>query len=233
MIVRTARLVAGHTLSVSPDCSWGESRPSGCVHQDVCTCRCAAADPGLLACRGSEVSARPHPKGEALPGSMAQRGAGAKLSLSVWACCDNSRCSKWRRLPPGTVVDPNKPWCVALPSLSGLAEALSARGLRAMCVHDAAPLAGSATRTPTSPVTRAMRRRRCAAPLTACSPVAALDTQAPACSVRRRGPRVDAVDRGFVDLDGSSLTVPACKTVWPRTAPPRCVPGKLPATGSA
>ncbi|KAL6774112.1 MOT13 [Auxenochlorella protothecoides x Auxenochlorella symbiontica] len=27
-----------------------------------------------------------------------------------WAQCENANCQKWRRLPPGTVVDENAPW---------------------------------------------------------------------------------------------------------------------------
>jgi hypothetical protein len=30
--------------------------------------------------------------------------------LSQWAQCDNQGCAKWRRLPPGTVVDDTVPW---------------------------------------------------------------------------------------------------------------------------
>jgi hypothetical protein len=30
----------------------------------------------------------------------------------VWAQCD--RCNKWRRLPPGSVVDETRSWCAAL-----------------------------------------------------------------------------------------------------------------------
>ena len=32
--------------------------------------------------------------------------------LSVWAQCDNQNCQKWRRLPPGSVVDDSVPWYV-------------------------------------------------------------------------------------------------------------------------
>ena len=32
--------------------------------------------------------------------------------LSVWAQCDNQNCQKWRRLPPGSVVDDTVPWFV-------------------------------------------------------------------------------------------------------------------------
>ena len=31
-------------------------------------------------------------------------------AVSVWAQCDNQGCQKWRRLPPGTVVDDTVPW---------------------------------------------------------------------------------------------------------------------------
>ena len=27
-----------------------------------------------------------------------------------WAQCENEKCQKWRRLPPGTVVDDSQPW---------------------------------------------------------------------------------------------------------------------------
>ena len=38
--------------------------------------------------------------------------AAAKLQEDVWAQCDNPNCQKWRRLPPGTVIDENTPWSV-------------------------------------------------------------------------------------------------------------------------
>ena len=34
--------------------------------------------------------------------------------LSVWAQCDNQNCQKWRRLPPGSVVDDSVPWFVLI-----------------------------------------------------------------------------------------------------------------------
>ena len=27
-----------------------------------------------------------------------------------WAQCEHAGCGKWRKLPPGTVVDEGKPW---------------------------------------------------------------------------------------------------------------------------
>ncbi|KAK9837720.1 hypothetical protein WJX74_003736 [Apatococcus lobatus] len=36
--------------------------------------------------------------------------APGKAPIWSWACCDNQNCQKWRRLPPGTAVDPNIPW---------------------------------------------------------------------------------------------------------------------------
>lgn len=36
--------------------------------------------------------------------------------LSVWAQCDNQNCQKWRRLPPGSVVDDSIPWYALIES---------------------------------------------------------------------------------------------------------------------
>ena len=38
--------------------------------------------------------------------------------LSVWAQCDNQNCQKWRRLPPGSVVDDTVPWFVHITKAS-------------------------------------------------------------------------------------------------------------------
>eukprot|EP00891_Asterochloris_glomerata_P007995 jgi/Astpho2/7995/Aster-x1473 len=36
-----------------------------------------------------------------------------------WAQCENEKCQKWRRLPPGTVVDDSQPWfCYMNPDMS-------------------------------------------------------------------------------------------------------------------
>lgn len=32
------------------------------------------------------------------------------IGIWVWAQCDNAGCQKWRKLPPGTVVNDNEPW---------------------------------------------------------------------------------------------------------------------------
>ena len=36
----------------------------------------------------------------------------AANAIFVWAQCDNAGCQKWRKLPPGTKIDENNPWCV-------------------------------------------------------------------------------------------------------------------------
>ena len=33
-----------------------------------------------------------------------------QLGVWVWAQCDNAGCQKWRKLPPGTVIDDSEPW---------------------------------------------------------------------------------------------------------------------------
>lgn len=32
------------------------------------------------------------------------------IGIWVWAQCDNAGCQKWRKLPPGTVIDDKEPW---------------------------------------------------------------------------------------------------------------------------
>ncbi len=32
------------------------------------------------------------------------------VGVWVWAQCDNAGCQKWRKLPPGTVIDDKEPW---------------------------------------------------------------------------------------------------------------------------
>ena len=32
------------------------------------------------------------------------------IGIWVWAQCDNAGCQKWRKLPPGTVINDNEPW---------------------------------------------------------------------------------------------------------------------------
>lgn len=32
------------------------------------------------------------------------------IGVWVWAQCDNAGCQKWRKLPPGTVVNDKEPW---------------------------------------------------------------------------------------------------------------------------
>lgn len=52
-------------------------------------------------------------KGGKKAGSGASKSASAaavKVQEDVWAQCDNPNCQKWRRLPPGTVIDENTPW---------------------------------------------------------------------------------------------------------------------------
>ena len=52
-------------------------------------------------------------KGGKRGGSGASKSASAatvKVQEDVWAQCDNPNCQKWRRLPPGTVIDENTPW---------------------------------------------------------------------------------------------------------------------------
>ena len=48
---------------------------------------------------------RGRPKGSSNPSAVK-----AQPQLSVWAQCDNPGCAKWRRLPPGSVVDDSVPW---------------------------------------------------------------------------------------------------------------------------
>ena len=36
--------------------------------------------------------------------------AAAVLAADVWAQCDRDECQKWRRLPPGTVIDEESKW---------------------------------------------------------------------------------------------------------------------------
>ena len=43
-------------------------------------------------------------------GSKSSAGAAAKLQEDAWAQCDNPNCQKWRRLPPGTLIDEDTPW---------------------------------------------------------------------------------------------------------------------------
>ena len=50
--------------------------------------------------------------------------APAQLVEDVWACCDT--CDKWRRLPPGTILDEKEKWC-------GIASLLHCK-LMAFCV---------------------------------------------------------------------------------------------------
>ena len=38
----------------------------------------------------------------------------AVLAADVWAQCDREECQKWRRLPPGTVIDEESKWCCRL-----------------------------------------------------------------------------------------------------------------------
>lgn len=83
-----------------------ESRPESALQTPT------PSPAGAFAARRSWRWSTPGPTARA-PGRMAAKGPAPRVSLSVWACCDNTRCSKWRRLPPGTVVDPNKPWCAA------------------------------------------------------------------------------------------------------------------------
>lgn len=52
-------------------------------------------------------------KGGKKSGSGAAKSASAataKAQEDVWAQCDNPNCQKWRRLPPGTVIDEDTPW---------------------------------------------------------------------------------------------------------------------------
>ena len=52
-------------------------------------------------------------KGGKRGGSGASKSASAatvKVQEDVWAQCDNPNCQKWRRLPPGTIIDENTPW---------------------------------------------------------------------------------------------------------------------------
>ncbi|KAL0019513.1 hypothetical protein WJX77_000684 [Trebouxia sp. C0004] len=52
-------------------------------------------------------------KGGKKAGSGASKSVSAaavKVQEDVWAQCDNPNCQKWRRLPPGTVIDENTPW---------------------------------------------------------------------------------------------------------------------------
>ena len=52
-------------------------------------------------------------KGGKKAGSGASKSVSAaavKFQEDVWAQCDNPNCQKWRRLPPGTVIDENTPW---------------------------------------------------------------------------------------------------------------------------
>ena len=56
-------------------------------------------------------------------GSKGKKGAGSakvvqpkQLGVWVWAQCDNAGCQKWRKLPPGTVVDDKEPWYTSRPN---------------------------------------------------------------------------------------------------------------------
>lgn len=54
-------------------------------------------------------------------GGKAKKGVGGRkkketagllkpIGVWVWAQCDNAGCQKWRKLPPGTVVNDKEPW---------------------------------------------------------------------------------------------------------------------------
>lgn len=32
------------------------------------------------------------------------------VGVCVWAQCDNAGCQKWRKLPPGSIVNDKEPW---------------------------------------------------------------------------------------------------------------------------
>ena len=50
---------------------------------------------------------------QALPGKSVEM-AMEVLAADVWAQCDREECQKWRRLPPGTVIDEESKWCLSL-----------------------------------------------------------------------------------------------------------------------
>ena len=62
--------------------------------------------------------------------------AAVKVQEDVWAQCDNPNCQKWRRLPPGTVIDENTPWSgrfLRILSLFSLVYALCSASRRHFC----------------------------------------------------------------------------------------------------
>ena len=62
---------------------------------------------------------KPKPKGKPKGQGRAALEKAAKAAASavaVWAQCDNAGCQKWRKLPPGSKIDEDNPWCAAGPS---------------------------------------------------------------------------------------------------------------------
>lgn len=53
--------------------------------------------------KGKKVSAKKK-KQEPLPKAL------KPIGVWVWAQCDNAGCQKWRKLPPGTVLNDDEPW---------------------------------------------------------------------------------------------------------------------------